>query len=174
MARRRRNAEQLRALQSEALNLRTSGLTYRQIATKLDVSLRSAYLYVQTELASLEPLRQAAAERYRDLEVTRLDRMYLELSKRISPPQGQQPPDDQRLVSLVHAALGVGARRAKLLGLDAPTKVAQTDASGQDGPVVKLTANSTCGSKGFRNSLRNSGSGTKRLIQKRRCLEFVR
>ena len=138
MARRRHNAEQLRALQSEALNLRISGLTYREIAAELDVALRSAYLYVQTELASLEPLRQATAERHRDLEVTRLDRMYLELSKRIFPQPGQQPPDDQRFVSLVHAALDVGARRAKLLGLDAPTQVAQTDASGQDAPMVTL------------------------------------
>ena len=137
--RKTQNAEQLAARRVRALSLRLSGASYREIAAELDVSLRRAYLDVQQELAILDPITKATAERLRELGVARLDRWLLQLSERIDPPANHPPVSDRALVSLVTTAVNVTARRARLLGLDAPTKVAQTDASGQDVPMVRLS-----------------------------------
>ncbi len=51
-----------------------------------------AYKYVQAELASLDPIREKLAERVRDLELDRLDRLYLNLSDRIKPKKQERQP----------------------------------------------------------------------------------
>ena len=138
--RKTQNAQQLAVRRSRALSLRLGGASYRDIAGELDVSLRRAYLDVQQELAILDPLKKATAERLRDMEAARLDRWLLTLSERIAAANDRPSSvSDQSLVSLINAAVSVATRRAKLLGLDAPTKVAQTDVEGRDVPMVRLS-----------------------------------
>ena len=140
MARKRFNKAQVSANQGQALALRLGGATFRQIASEIGVSVRQAFLYTRNELSSLEPLRREIAERHRELEAQRLDALLLALWDRIDPPQDQPQPSNFTLVGLVRAALAVSARRSKLLGLDAPSKVAQTDTDRRDVPLVELTS----------------------------------
>lgn len=62
------------------------------------------------------------AEEVRTLEVARLDAMLLALWPQVK--QGNQ--------GAIEKALKVEERRAKLLGLDAPAKIAPTDPTGED------------------------------------------
>ena len=138
--RKTQNAEQLAVRRSRALSLRLSGASYRDIAAELDVSLRRAYVDVQQELALLNPLKKATAERLRELEAARLDRWLRTLSTRIAAATDRPSSvSNPSLVSLINTAVNVATRRAKLLGLDAPTKVAQTDVGGRDVPMVRLS-----------------------------------
>jgi hypothetical protein len=98
---------------NQALELRIAGLTFRQIAVQLGVDARTAYDDVQTELGALDPVVAKQAERLRDLEVARLDRLWLALNPGI---KAGQP-------GAVLAAVRVMERRAKLLGLDSAERV---------------------------------------------------
>ena len=98
----------------QALDLRIAGATYRQIAGQLAVSLKTAYLDVQTALGALDAVVATTAERLRELEAARLDRLNVALANGI---KAGQP-------SAIVAAVAVMARRAKLFGLDAPTQIA--------------------------------------------------
>jgi hypothetical protein len=62
------------------LQLRLGGAPYRDIATALEVSLKTAYYDVQDALGQLDFAVKAKAERLRDLEAARLDRWLLGLS----------------------------------------------------------------------------------------------
>ena len=68
---------------------------------------------MQEELASLDAIKAERAERLRDLEVERCERLVLGLWTNAT--RG----DDKS----VHAVLRVMERKAKLLGIDAPTQV---------------------------------------------------
>jgi hypothetical protein len=98
----------------KALDLRIVGATYRQIAAQLAVNERTAYYDVQHELASLDAVITQKAERLRDLEAARLDRLHVALA----------PGIQAGIPSTIVAAVRVMERRAKLFGLDAPTKIA--------------------------------------------------
>jgi hypothetical protein len=103
--------------------LRIAGATYRQIAAQLAVNERTAYYDVQTELSALDPVIAKQAERLRDLEAARLDRLWLALNPGI---KAGQP-------GAVLAAVRVMERPAKLFGLDALTKIA-----GPEGDAVPV------------------------------------
>lgn len=96
---------------SEALALRIAGATYRQIGERLKVHHTTAYKAVQQELADLDAVKAQQAERLRDLEVERCERLILGLWSNAT--RG----DDKS----VHACLRVMERKARLLGIDAPT-----------------------------------------------------
>ena len=100
---------------SEALALRIAGATYRQIGERLKVHYTTAFKAVQHELAGLDAIKLQQAERLRDLEVERCERLILGLWSNAT--RG----DDKS----VHAVLRVMERKAKLLGIDAPTQVEQ-------------------------------------------------
>ena len=109
-ARKTQNAQQLAERRSRALSLRLGGASYRDIAGELDVSLRRAYLDVQQELAILDPLKKATAERLRDMEAARLDRWLLTLSERIAAAKDRPSSvSDQSLVSLINVAVSGNA-----------------------------------------------------------------
>ena len=80
------------------------------------MSEKAAYYDVQDELARLDAVIKQRAERLRDLEVARLDRLTRALEVGITD-------GDPRAVV---AAVRLMERRAKLLGLDAPTTVTAT------------------------------------------------
>jgi hypothetical protein len=78
------------------------------------VSLKTAYLDVQTALGALDAVIRQTAERLRDLEAARLDRLNVALANGI---KAGTP-------AAIFAAVKVMERRAKLFGLDAPTMIA--------------------------------------------------
>jgi DNA-binding CsgD family transcriptional regulator len=108
---------------AQALDLRTTGATYREIGASLGVSEKTAYYDVQDELARLDPVVTAKAERLRDLEARRLDRY----TRMLEP--GILDGDPRAIL----AAVRLMERRAKLLGLDAPTTI--TAPAGEALPV---------------------------------------
>lgn len=98
---------------AKALDLRIAGATYRQIGKSLAVSEKTAYHDVQDELARLDAIVKAKAERLRDLEARRLDLWTVALSAGIKS-------GDPRAIG---AAVRLSERRARLLGLDAPVTI---------------------------------------------------
>lgn len=99
---------------ARALELRIAGATYRQIGAQLEVSEKAAYYDVQDALGTLDAVVKEKAERLRELEAARLDRLNVALAN------GIKLGDPRAVV----AAVRVMERRAKLFGLDAPTKLA--------------------------------------------------
>ena len=107
--------------QKQALQLRTAGVAYEEIAARLGYRGRSgAYAAV---MRALRATLQEPADELRTLELERLDRLLLGV-------WGQAAKGNQ---GAVDRALRIMERRAKLLGLDAPSK---TELSGpQGGPI---------------------------------------
>src|SRR5262245_26152370 len=108
----------------KALDLRIAGATYRRIGAQLGVSECTAYHDVQDELGRLDALGKEKAERYRELELRRLDDLTQALA-----------PDLRNPTMRVRAAMAlvkVMEQRAKLVGLYAPQQLAGPDG----GPVA--------------------------------------
>jgi DNA-binding CsgD family transcriptional regulator len=99
--------------EAQALQLRASGISYREIAVALDISLGAAHRVVQRGLERLVALSREEAEQLRRLELERLD--------------GLVRGHYQRAVDGDVASAGVVLRtiseRARLLGLYAPASV---------------------------------------------------
>jgi hypothetical protein len=117
----RTNARAINARQRElkALEMRMAGQpSYDLIAQALGYKGRSsAYRAV---MRALDRREQEPAERVRSLELQRLERLLLTYWKRATR---QQLPD----LSAAKLCLDILARRARMLGLDAPVKVDITD-----------------------------------------------
>lgn len=112
-AREVRRAEQAR----EALQIRLAGHTYAEVATRLGMSGEGqAYKVVQRALVELP---KQSAEEYRAIELARLEEMH----RHLSPTITAEPKDvgASARCEAVGAAIRASDRRAKLLGLDAPT-----------------------------------------------------
>ena len=112
--------------QTQALQLRVHGHTLRQIAKALECSLTQAHRLVTAAMAAERASISETKADYVELELSRLDKYLAVLAKKIEGGD----------VKAVDTALRVADRRAKLLGLDAPTKVAPTDAAGNDLPMA--------------------------------------
>jgi hypothetical protein len=93
-----------------AVELRTSGRTYDQIATECGVSHSAAYKAVSTYLEQTRALTREAAEDVRRLELDRLDRVLAVVG----------PMAEGGDLQAVDRLLRIQERRASLLGLDAP------------------------------------------------------
>jgi len=97
--------------QVKALELRLAGCSYEQIASQLGYAGRSgAYKAVETALR--QTLREPA-EALRTISLERLDRVTLAIWRAANA-------GDLRAIDVL---LRIEARRAKLLGLDAPAKL---------------------------------------------------
>lgn len=107
-----------RARATEAVRLRTEGLTYRQIADQLGYSTENAAN--KAVLGLLGRVEIEAVDALRTLEVGRLDLLWSKVLRGIirseTSPQGLS-------AALVTAAVRVSERRARLLGLDLPTQI---------------------------------------------------
>jgi len=97
----------------KALDLRKKGFSYTQIGTKLGCARQTACRYVLSELENLADQCREEAGQVRDLELQRLDELYLVAWKAIA--DGSETAIDR--------CLRIMERRAKLLGLDAAEKV---------------------------------------------------
>src|SRR5262249_37658486 len=112
-----------------ALELRKAGGSFREIARQLGVDVHTAHADVEAELAALRETTVGRAEALRDLELERCDRMVAGLWPQIE--QGKPPA--------VSAAVRVSERRARLLGLDAPTTM-RTEMTGSLGVYAERLA----------------------------------
>jgi DNA-binding CsgD family transcriptional regulator len=95
-----------------AFGLRKAGASYRQIAQQLGVSLNTAWADVNAELLEYRDQVKADVAEVRDMELQRCDEMILGLWPHVRKGDAKS----------VFAAVKVMERRAKLLGIDAPTK----------------------------------------------------
>lgn len=117
----------------EALRLRQAGADYRTILAELrnmgfDCSIRQVYDDVQEALTELTKMEHVLAEEILELELSRLDIMYMALAADI------QRGD----VFAIQTALKIMERRSRYLGLDKPTKVEATG-NGAPRPLSSLT-----------------------------------
>lgn len=114
------------------VELRVRGNTYRQIAkmvieqygadrVPVDYNERDAYMDLITELRRVHEIAAEQLEVVVDLELARLDRMFNVFYDRAV--RGDKTAADR--------ALKIMDRRARLLGLDQPVKIAPTDPTGQ-------------------------------------------
>src|SRR4051812_5657443 len=101
-------AEAAAARRQKSLDLRIAGVRYRQIAAQLGVSHQTAYRDVQTALGELAAVQAGKADKLRELELERCDKLTVALW-----PKARS--GDEKAVRTVIAVM---ERRAKLLGLD--------------------------------------------------------
>ena len=105
--------------QIEALKMRAAGHSYEEIRARLGYRTRSgAYASV---MAGLHKERVEPADETRVLELERLDRLLNAIWDKATGGD----------LEAVDRALKIMERRAKFMGLDAPTKIAPTDPSGE-------------------------------------------
>ncbi|MCX4601202.1 hypothetical protein OG402_11955 [Streptomyces anulatus] len=117
---------------AEAARLRSLGWTYPRIAAELGFNHRAdAWNAVQRVLK--DTVREAGEE-LRTLELERLDALYVAASEvlerehvtvsngRVVDLHGSPLPDDGPVLAAIDRLLKIQERRARLLGLDAPTK----------------------------------------------------
>lgn len=98
----------------KALELRKRGLNYTQIGEKLGCARSTACRYVLSELENLADKCREEAVHVRDLELQRLDDLYLIAYRAII---------DGYDLAGIDRCLRIMERRAKLLGLDAAEKI---------------------------------------------------
>ena len=99
--------------QVEALKLRAHGYTFRAIAQEMKCNVHTAHSLVQDAFAAERKGISEAKADLVELELLRCDTYLKAISEKI------QDGD----VQAVNAALKVADRRARLLGLDAPSKL---------------------------------------------------
>jgi hypothetical protein len=104
----------------KALELRKAAVSYRAIGDTLGVSEAQAHRDVQEALAALVEQERSSAEELRQLELERLDMAALAIV-----PQVRKGG-----LAAVAQWVRLSESRRKLLGLDAPTKVASTTPDG--------------------------------------------
>lgn len=111
-----------------AFELRKAGATFKTIGEQLGISEQAASRHISRVLRQLAEKLQEDAILVRQMEAERLDRFFLALWTRAVAGD----------VVSIDRALRIMERRAKLLGLDMPLKVAPTDPSG-DVPYDPIT-----------------------------------
>lgn len=97
-----------------ALELRKAGATYQAIGKKLGISEGQAHKDVAYMLNKLSEQERAVATDLRQLQLERLDTALFAIANQVR--QGH--------LGAIDRMLKIEERRAKLLGLDAPAKVA--------------------------------------------------
>ncbi len=115
-----------------ACALRRDGATYQEIADRLGFADRSAARHA-VERALAAAVREPAAE-LRELELMRLDRLYLVASELLDGDDL-----DVRLKA-VDRLVRISERRSRLLGLDAPTKIEGFTIDQIDAEIARLSA----------------------------------
>jgi hypothetical protein len=115
--------------QAKALDLRRAGHSYAQISGRLGISKSSAHQLVQAGLEDSRRQISASADELRSEELARLDGMLAKV----------YPKAARGDVQAVDRVLKIAERRARLLGLDAPTRTA-LQGGGDDAPPIVTEA----------------------------------
>lgn len=106
----------------EALKLRALRMSYTDIGLRMGISRQRACQLVQEELEAISNECRETAERVRNLESISLDNMQMALARQVNAGD----------TTAIDKTLKIMERRARLLGLDAPTKVAPTTPDGEN------------------------------------------
>lgn len=96
---------------NEALRLRMTGMTQREIAGELGVSFQMVSKYIQDAIAGIT---RENAEEYLALELERLDAMHAAIWRKIVKPRNDEERKSQTW--LIDRALAIMDQRAKLTG----------------------------------------------------------
>jgi orotate phosphoribosyltransferase-like protein len=121
------NTEQIAERRVKAFELRKKGNNYREIAKELGVTAPTILADVRAVLHELSKEQQKEAADYKVLELDRLETLQVKMWElAINGDQGA-----------VDRVLRIQERRAKLLGLDAPTKADVTS----NGETLKAYVN---------------------------------
>lgn len=115
--------------QIKAIELRRMGKGYVEIATALGIGKSQAHRLVKAGLEETKAQVTADAADLKSEALSRLDGMLAGIW------QGARKGN----VSHIDRVLKIEERRAKLLGLDAPTKVAETDPDGNAVTASRLS-----------------------------------
>ena|SRR5579884_2523652 len=105
-----------------ALTLRKAGFTFEAIGQALGISPQRAFQLVDEELRAISAQRAEQATELVRMEQERLDELQAAV-------WAKAKGGDLDAIAVV---LKISARRSKLLGLDAPTKIAPTSPDGKD------------------------------------------
>lgn len=126
-AQQKTRAEQLLAAErkKKAFALRKGGASYPEIAEALGVSVSTAHGYVASTLEALQKEAREDADVIREMELMRLDSMWMALM-----PQMQKGH-----LQAIDKGLKIMERRSKFLGLDMPVKTALTNPDGTEHPL---------------------------------------
>ena len=106
----------------EAFEFRKSGKSYREIGRELDISSGQAHKDVMWVLKTIIDDHKEDVEQYRQMELERLDEYVKSLDWK----------KNMGNFKTVEIMLKIQDRRAKLLGLDMPTKIAPTSPDGSE------------------------------------------
>ena len=117
-------------LDTEALRLRSKGLTYQKVADLIGTSKQTAYNRVQRALAAIP---KEAVDEYRKLENERLDEL-LELVLKKA-----HDPDNKAAMFAVDRALAIFERKGKLNGTDSPVKTVNVTVDAADLEIIRLS-----------------------------------
>lgn len=122
-----RNARSVIKLQRQqaALELRRSGLSYSEIAHRIGIGKTTAHRLIEDAIREASATINDEAREMKALELSRLDGMLA----------GLWTDARRGNVQAVDRVLKIMERRAKLLGLDAPVKVASTTPAGDEDPT---------------------------------------
>jgi len=123
--------EEQAILDTEALKLRSNGLTYQKVADYLGVSKSTAFERVQRALAAIP---REAVEEYRKLENERLD---LLLEKVLDKALAED--DNKGFLFAVDRALAIFERKGKLNGTDSPVKTVNVTVDAADLEIIRLS-----------------------------------
>lgn len=104
----------------EAMRLRCEGQTLREIGRQLGISRQSAQRHVRGALDQLAAETRDATAGLRALELSRIDTAWAAI----------WPDVERGDLQAIDRMLRLSERRCRLLGLDAPTRIAPTDPSG--------------------------------------------
>ena len=118
-------------LDTEALRLRSKGLTYQKVADLIGTSKQTAYNRVQRALAAIP---KEAVDEYRKLENERLDELLEFVLKKA------HDPDNKAAMFAVDRALAIFERKGKLNGTDAPVKTVTVTVDALDMEIARLSA----------------------------------
>jgi hypothetical protein len=133
MSRRAEIRANARFREARSLELRLAGASFRQIGLALGCSEQRAHQIVSR---ALDRLIREPAEQVRQLELARLDQLWIEAWKVLRrshplvsngktvrhPDSGLPLEDDGPVLAAIGTLLRIQERRARLLGLDAPTQ----------------------------------------------------
>lgn len=112
--------------EAQAIELRKSGMSYPKIAAALGISVSGTAKIVRKVMARLRHVTDEKAEQLRQFDLDRLDTML----------NGVWDNATAGNVNAIECVLKIMTRRARLLGLDAPTK---QEITGRDGAAIEIT-----------------------------------
>lgn len=116
-------------IRKKALDMRLSGVGYSAIAEKLNIPISRVHTIVKAGVAF--PTSKKLIETERAVSATRLDMAYALLAEAMCDATNRE------LTAFASSIVSLEARRARLLGLDAETEIAQETAGSNEAAAKK-------------------------------------